>query len=65
LARLPAEINPHGAIQQNLFDESVATAWNIRRVRRAAAELCTDASNHCSSAAWRPLRKALPSYPDC
>jgi hypothetical protein len=35
------EIKPQGAIQQSLFDELVAAAWNLRRARRMEAELCT------------------------
>jgi hypothetical protein len=35
------DIKPQGAIQQSLFDELVAAAWNLRRARRMEAELCT------------------------
>jgi hypothetical protein len=41
LADFQAEIKPYGAIQQSLFDELVAAAWNLRRARRMEAELCT------------------------
>ena len=33
LAHYQQEINPRGAVQQTLFDELVAAAWNLRRVR--------------------------------
>jgi hypothetical protein len=33
LAEYQNEINPQGPIQQTLFDELVAAAWNLRRVR--------------------------------
>jgi hypothetical protein len=32
-ARYQAEIDPRGALQQELFDELVHAAWNLRRVR--------------------------------
>jgi hypothetical protein len=32
-ARYQAEIDPRGALQQDLFDELVTAAWNLRRVR--------------------------------
>ena len=38
LALYQAEINPRGPIQQALFDELVAAAWNLRRVRLLQAE---------------------------
>ena len=41
LADFAAEIKPQGVIQQSLFDELVAAAWNLRRARRMEAELCT------------------------
>ena len=41
LADFQTEIKPQGAIQQSLFDELVAAAWNLRRARRMEAELCT------------------------
>jgi len=33
LAHYRSEIDPRGSIQQTLFDELVAAAWNLRRVR--------------------------------
>jgi len=33
LAGYQAEITPRGQIQQTLFDELVASAWNLRRIR--------------------------------
>src|SRR5690242_468704 len=46
LAGYRSEINPQGTIQQSLFDELVAAAWNLRRVRRMEAELSAGASYH-------------------
>lgn len=40
LAGFQAEVAPQGAIQHALFDELVASAWNLRRVRRMEADLC-------------------------
>src|SRR5437667_8306801 len=40
------EIKPQGAIQQTLFDELVAAAWNLRRVRRMEAELCSHLTSY-------------------
>ncbi len=45
LAQFHAEIQPQGAIQQTLFDQLVASAWNLRRVRRMEAELWDGSSN--------------------
>ena len=42
LADFTAEIKPQGVVQQTLFDELVAAAWNLRRARRMEAELCTE-----------------------
>ena len=39
LAGYQFEINPRGAIQQTLFDELVAAAWNLRRVRILESQL--------------------------
>jgi hypothetical protein len=38
LADLEADVKPQGAIQQTLFNELAATAWNLRRVRLLEAE---------------------------
>ena len=39
LAQYQREINPQGPIQQTLFEELVAAAWNLRRVRTLQSEL--------------------------
>ena len=39
LARYQNEIQPRGQLQQTLFDELVAAAWNLRRVRTLQAEI--------------------------
>jgi hypothetical protein len=44
LADFQTEIRPQGPIQQTLFNELVASAWNLRRIRRMEAELCASAS---------------------
>jgi hypothetical protein len=41
--QLLSDIRPQGAIQQTLFDELVAAAWNLRRIRRMEAELTASA----------------------
>ena len=38
LADLVADVKPQGAIQQTLFNELVAAAWNLRRVRLLEAD---------------------------
>ena len=38
------DVKPQGAIQHTLFDELVGAAWNLRRVRRMEAELCSATS---------------------
>jgi hypothetical protein len=38
LAGLEADIQPQGALQQTLFNELAASAWNLRRVRLLEAE---------------------------
>jgi hypothetical protein len=38
-AQLQTDIQPQGALQQILFDQLVASAWNLRRIRRMEAEL--------------------------
>lgn len=43
LAQLQADIRPQGALQQILFDQLVASAWNLRRIRRMEAELTASA----------------------
>ncbi len=35
------EIRPQGALQCSIFNELVASAWNLHRIRRTAAELCS------------------------
>jgi len=35
-------VKPQGAIQRTLFDELVAAAWNLRRVRRMEVQLCSN-----------------------
>ena len=39
LAHYQSQIDPHGPIQQTLFDELVAAAWNLRRVRILQAQI--------------------------
>src|SRR5579864_8655707 len=46
LAGLQADIAPQGALQQTLFDELVASAWNLRRIRRMETELCAGAATY-------------------
>jgi len=38
-------VAPQGAIQLTLFDELVAAAWNLRRIRRMETALCSSASS--------------------
>ena len=38
-AAFRADVQPRGAIQQTLFDELVAAAWNLRRIQRMEADL--------------------------
>jgi hypothetical protein len=40
LASFQADVKPQGVIQQILFNQLVAAAWNLRRVRRLEAEQC-------------------------
>jgi hypothetical protein len=47
LAGCQADIAPQGALQQTLFDELVAAAWNLRRIRVMEAELYSRAAT-CS-----------------
>jgi hypothetical protein len=46
LADYQSDVAPQGAIQQTLFDELVAAAWNLRRVRRMETELCAGAATY-------------------
>lgn len=46
LAELQAEIRPHGELQQILFDQLVASAWNLRRIRRMETELTASAKTY-------------------
>ena len=46
-AGLQADVAPHGALQQTLFDELVAAAWNLRRIRVMENELYSRAAT-CS-----------------
>jgi hypothetical protein len=47
LAGYQADIAPQGALQQTLFDELVAAAWNLRRIRVMETELYSRAAT-CS-----------------
>lgn len=42
--KLQAEIKPHGPLQDAIFDELVASAWNLRRIRRMENELTASRS---------------------
>jgi hypothetical protein len=44
LAHYQAAIEPQGAVQQTLFNQLVAAAWNLHRIRRLEAELCAGAA---------------------
>jgi len=46
LAGLQADVAPQGALQQTLFDELVASAWNLRRIRRMETDLCASAATY-------------------
>jgi len=46
LAGYQADIAPQGVLQQSLFDELVAAAWNLRRIRVMEAELYSRASTY-------------------
>ena len=39
-----ASVQPYDAVQQTLFDEMVAAAWNLRRIRRMETALCAGKS---------------------
>ena len=43
LADFQTEVRPQGPIQQTLFDELVAAAWNLRRIRGMETELYASA----------------------
>jgi hypothetical protein len=45
-AELQADIRPQGALQQILFDQLVASAWNLRRIRRMETELTASAQTY-------------------
>ena len=45
-AELQADIRPQGALQQILFDQIVASAWNLRRIRRMETELTASARSY-------------------
>lgn len=42
LASYQRELQPHGPLEQDLFDQLVHAAWNLRRVRRLEATLAPD-----------------------
>jgi hypothetical protein len=44
VADYQADVKPQRAIQQTLFNQLVAAAWNLHRIRRMEAELCAGAS---------------------
>jgi hypothetical protein len=46
LADYQSDVAPQGVIQQTLFDELVAAAWNLRRIRRMETELCAGAASY-------------------
>ena len=46
LADYQSDVAPQGAIQQTLFDELVAAAWNLRRIRRMETELCASCATY-------------------
>jgi len=45
-AQLQADVRPQGALQQTLFEQLVASAWNLRRIRRMEAELMAAAQTY-------------------
>jgi DNA gyrase/topoisomerase IV subunit A len=45
-AGLQTDIQPRGALQETLFDELVASAWHLRRLRRMEAELTASAESY-------------------
>src|SRR5579864_588355 len=44
--QLQVDIRPQGALQQILFDQLVAAAWNLRRIRLMEAELTASAKTY-------------------
>jgi len=44
--QLQSEIRPEGALQQILFDQLVASAWNLRRIRCMETELTGSATTY-------------------
>jgi hypothetical protein len=38
------DVKPQDAIQRSLFDDLVAAAWNLRRIRRMEVRACSDAT---------------------
>ena len=59
LAGYQAEVQPSGAIQQSLFDALVAAAWNLRRARRAEAELCANTTSYHDLLANEEIQASL------
>ena len=45
-AQLQSEIRPEGALQQILFNQLVASAWNLGRIRRMETELTGSATTY-------------------
>ena len=46
LAGFQVDIAPQGELQQTLFNELVASAWNLRRIRRMETGLCAGAATY-------------------
>jgi hypothetical protein len=46
LAEYQTGLAPQGALQQTLFDQLVAVAWNLRRICRMETELCSGAATY-------------------
>jgi hypothetical protein len=46
LAELQTEIRPQGPLQQILFDQLAASAWNLRRIRLMEAEIAAPAQSY-------------------
>jgi len=46
LTGLQRDISPQGVLQETLFDELVAAAWNLRRIRRMETGLCAGATTY-------------------
>jgi hypothetical protein len=44
LNRYQTDVAPQDAVQLSLFDDLVAAAWNLRRIRRMEVRLCNDAT---------------------